>query len=189
MGAIDMTVGTLSEFVTGLDWRPAGGFESLPRPAGRSPQTIGSWRTDDPADVEVLLRPTARRIEVHGGAVSLFWLPPAIGELERLLALPDNWDSYGARAVTASAVAAGLSLLGGFMAQGVPLPAFVPTPRGGIQLEWHCGGLDVEVEADTDGRPALFVAEAGGVVMLDESPASAASLRRAAVLVRERVAR
>ena len=30
-------------------------------------------------------------------------------------------------------------------------PALVPTVRGGLQLEWHRQGVDIEVEVDPNG--------------------------------------
>jgi hypothetical protein len=32
-----------------------------------------------------------------------------------------------------------------FMMESTPTPTVVPTTRGGIQLEWHTHGLDIEI--------------------------------------------
>ncbi|HEY3241769.1 MAG TPA: hypothetical protein VGM03_00330 [Phycisphaerae bacterium] len=33
-----------------------------------------------------------------------------------------------------------------------PAPAVVPTSRGGLQLEWHTRGIDLEIEFETPHR-------------------------------------
>ena len=78
-------------------------------------------------------------------------LRPLLGTVARLVTLPENWDSYGAMAVKPLLVQYGLSLLNGLMRSRTPLPAMVPTSRGGIQLEWHCRGIDLEVTIETLG--------------------------------------
>jgi hypothetical protein len=57
-----------------------------------------------------------------------------------LLRLPDNWNGYGAKRITEAAI----STLGSFAA--------VPTAVGGITLEVHRDGLDIEIEIGPDGR-------------------------------------
>jgi len=75
------------------------------------------------------------------------WLRPATYKLARLLALPQNWDSYGARPVDRQYVEFALEkLLPAIMEDGTFFPEVVPTKRGGIQFEWHMCGIDLEVE-------------------------------------------
>ena len=57
----------------------------------------------------------------------------------RLHELKAGWDSYGAPAIAPEAVAA---------AQGFDV---VPTSAGGVQLEWHRHGCDLEIEWGPDG--------------------------------------
>jgi hypothetical protein len=75
-----------------------------------------------------------------------------LADLEGLLRLPAGWNSYRARPIAAQAVWGALQLLRYTMPLDAPKPAVVPTVRGGVQLEWHARGVDLEVEALPDGR-------------------------------------
>jgi hypothetical protein len=80
------------------------------------------------------------------------WLMPVIKVMGELLSLPENWDSYGARRISPEATAFALQLLSETMRADTPVPAVVPTSRGGVQLEWHTRGIDLEVEIKSPGR-------------------------------------
>lgn len=59
--------------------------------------------------------------------------------LDDLRALEPNWDSYGAATISEAALTTASYL------------CFVPTVNGGIQIELHAGGMDIEVEIDPEG--------------------------------------
>lgn len=80
------------------------------------------------------------------------WLVPTLQSLGEVLALPANWDSYGARRIGLSSIVSALELLCITMRPETPAPLVVPTTRGGLQLEWHTGGIDLEVEVESPGR-------------------------------------
>ena len=98
----------------------------------------------------------SRRIEldsVRGGTLVIelegdepAWFLPAVQACAELLHLPQDWNSYGARPIDPAAVASALQLLLNIMHPDTPLPLFIPTNRGGIHLEWHTHGMDLEVE-------------------------------------------
>jgi len=90
------------------------------------------------------------------------WVEPTLRTLGSLLVLPAGWDSYGARAPDPSCVLAAWRLLGAVMRDNIPAPAVVPTVCGGVQLEWHRNGADLEIEVVA---PRQFVVsfEAGAV--------------------------
>jgi len=60
-----------------------------------------------------------------------------------LLALKDGWDGYDGRAPTSAAVHAAVAIKQNL--------ALVPLSSGGVQLEAHAGGLDLEIEIGPDG--------------------------------------
>jgi hypothetical protein len=62
----------------------------------------------------------------------------------------DGWDGGKARAITDAAIAS----VRRFLTYQV---AVVPTVNGGIQLEWHAGNVDMELEFDAEGRPESLV--------------------------------
>jgi hypothetical protein len=60
--------------------------------------------------------------------------------LNELAALKDGWDSYGAPALFRTALRTADAL------------TFVPTGQGGIQIELHAGGVEVEITVTTTGK-------------------------------------
>ena len=75
------------------------------------------------------------------------WLIPTAEAVCELLALPADWDSYGALTVKPSRAVAALELLLWIMDDDSPKPSVVATSRGGVQLEWHMRSIDLEIEA------------------------------------------
>ena len=93
--------------------------------------------------------------EVDGDEPS--WLPGTLSELNELLDLPPNWNSYGARAIEPQAVVQAIQLLGAVTSEASPRPNVVPTRRGeGVQLEWHMHDIDVEVEVLPEASAEMF---------------------------------
>ena len=83
---------------------------------------------------------------------AVFSLPSEeIEKLNSLLDLDENWDSYGAHRVNVEAVFATIQVLASVLQEDTPLPTFVPTPSGNVQLEWHESGIDLEVEVHPSG--------------------------------------
>lgn len=74
------------------------------------------------------------------------WAAPTAQEFSELLRLPQGWDSYGAHAIDPRHVEAAGKVLDLLMQDNTPIPSVVPTNRGGVQLEWHRSGIDIEVE-------------------------------------------
>lgn len=70
------------------------------------------------------------------------------GTLASLSTLPDDWDGYGAATISDAALAVVRAL------------HVVPTVNGGVQIEWHANGWDVEVEVSKDGIPTGVLMEA-----------------------------
>lgn len=87
---------------------------------------------------------------------TLSWLDEAIEKLNSLLCLDENWDSYGAHRVSLEAVFAAIYVLASVLQENTPLPTFVPTPSGDVQLEWHQSGIDLEVEVNSSGNIEIF---------------------------------
>jgi len=73
-----------------------------------------------------------------------------------LTALPPNWDSYGARTIDPYLVAGTVELLHTLIGPDTPLPSIVPTSRGGVQLEWHCNEVDLEINVSSPIRRKVF---------------------------------
>ena len=131
-GLNDAAWGKSGVYPLALDWdRPPRGRvfrRSVEVPEGRG-RLIVEWKEEEPA-----------------------WVEPTLNALAISLALPTNWDSYGARRVDLKAVAsAGLALCLVMRSDTTP-PTVVPTPEGGVQLEWHAQGIDLEIDFSPTGR-------------------------------------
>jgi len=87
------------------------------------------------------------------------WAEPAISSIIELLSLPANWNSYDAPRLVPSTGIAAIRFLADVMRNAMPLPAFVPTSRGGVQLEWHFERGDVEVNFDPAGSATVFASD------------------------------
>lgn len=79
-------------------------------------------------------------------------LAPVVREVSSLGELRPNWNSYGAPAIDPAIARAAVEFMVEHLSPNIPLPAVVPTSRGGIQLEWHCNDADLEVDFQTPVR-------------------------------------
>jgi hypothetical protein len=115
--------------------RPVG--RSLPVPAVTSQESFRRIRVVSPKGDYALI------VELAGPEPT--WFRPTLEIFADLLGLPDDWNSYGAQPVTRAAVATAVKLLAEVLASDALPPQVVPTSAGGVQLEWHEGGVDLEV--------------------------------------------
>lgn len=93
-------------------------------------------------------------IEIPEGAPD--WLLPTVQAMGHLLTLESGWDSYGAARIHPENVEAALRLLLNVMKEATPAPSVVPTSSGGVQLEWHVSGVDLEIETLSAQRFSVF---------------------------------
>lgn len=94
------------------------------------------------------------------------WFNPILDDICQLGELPANWNTYGAQQIDPQTAAYSITLLGSVLSHVDPLPSIVPTSRGGILIEWHIGGVDLEVDVrspsslhvafEADGREEEF---------------------------------
>ena len=59
--------------------------------------------------------------------------------------LPPNWNTYGARPVDRAVALAAARLLQDVVSPDSPCAEVIPTTTGGVQIEWHVHGIDLEV--------------------------------------------
>jgi hypothetical protein len=89
---------------------------------------VGYWLADQPSVAD------ASRPVSEG---------PPKDRWEALKALPKDWDSYGAEPLDAATVDKARAFLAA--------ASVGPTVMGGVQIEWHIHGLDIEIEFLPDG--------------------------------------
>jgi hypothetical protein len=82
--------------------------------------------------------------------------------LIELLELPGGWNSYKASPIRKENVTFAVELLGRLMRIDTPAPNVVPRVRGGVQLEWHTRGVNLEIAIDSPGDVNFFVEDIQG---------------------------
>jgi len=105
----------------------------------------------EPASSSLTSRTAAPVVTMKVGYAAA-WFRDAIDRLEDLASLAPGWDSYGAKSVAADMALAAVKFLAAVAAAApsVHEPSIVPLSDGGIQVEWHRGGIDLEVEFSDD---------------------------------------
>lgn len=95
--------------------------------------------------------------------VGLGWASQGREELlvqfERIAALEPNWDSYEAKEIDSAALRAAQAFAEQALTLPLTMPAVVPVPDGGVQLEWSAGSVDLELEFEPGGNLAVFVCD------------------------------
>ncbi len=97
-----------------------------------------------------------RRVLTVGNAVFVFtvadsnWLEPTLDRIDNLLTL--NVEETAGRNVAPNpdSVTQALTFLARGLPSGAAAPSLAPLNDGGLQVEWHRGGLDVEVTFSPD---------------------------------------
>lgn len=77
--------------------------------------------------------------------------------IDALMSLDAGWDSYGGYPVQPRAALHAVQLLAAILENDVPPPSVVPTVTGGLQLEWHDSGADLEMEVRVDRSVEVFL--------------------------------
>ena len=92
------------------------------------------------------------------------WFPGTLRKFVQLLDLPPDWDGYGARPVDPAVVKGALRLLLELVPTAASVPNVVPSPSGGVQVEWHERGADIELEFKVDATASFFMETDNGEV-------------------------
>lgn len=83
------------------------------------------------------------------------WFDPLMQGFIDLLTLPPDWNSYGSGQINPKLVHEAMNFVAGLLGAGSPPPRVVPLSSGGLQVEWHRKGIDLEVVFDRDAQPAF----------------------------------
>lgn len=85
------------------------------------------------------------------------WRKTVTNELVELLKLRPGWDGHNSGPISLGVAAFTLSILNSVMRSHTPSPAIVPVQGGSVQLEWHRGGVDIELIIYRPGDTELSV--------------------------------
>jgi hypothetical protein len=88
------------------------------------------------------------------------WQPFAARRLNEIIRLPVGWDGHQGKPVNATIASYSYNLLEALLTMpAVPMPSITPLSYGGLVLEWHRRGWDVEIEIDAPASHHLFAHE------------------------------
>lgn len=85
------------------------------------------------------------------------WFDDAVRRLTSFLTIHRDADLHRTRRVTDRAVTRAYRILQALSSDTLPRPALIPTLRGGVQIEWHTRGVDVEIEIAPSGHTIVDV--------------------------------
>jgi hypothetical protein len=91
-------------------------------------------------------------------------------QLNRLGLLRRGWDGAAAAAVTDRALVEAATILASVVGERTLLPQIFPLVDGGVQIEWHAGGDNIEVEVEGDGSIAIFAGRTSEDPLLEGIP-------------------
>ncbi len=74
------------------------------------------------------------------------WRDMVVSRLNDLVALERGWDGYGGGPVSFENANFALRMLEASCGIEAPAPQIVPGAAGDLQVEWHIGGTDVELD-------------------------------------------
>ena len=106
-------------------------------------------------------------VVVEGSRAVPNWIVDVFGRMMSFMDLKANWDSYGAPPIDRAVAPYGLELLLTVSLPDTPQPSVVPLSSGGVQFEWHCRGIDLEIEIPGPGRYAVLYTRDGEDVELE----------------------
>lgn len=88
-----------------------------------------------PVEDEAVARGWLRDVLARDGAPIPGWVRPLIAAFNEISSLPDDWDTYGAKAVKVERIEESFSVLRLVMQPNSPAPSVVPLSDGGVQFE------------------------------------------------------
>ena len=83
------------------------------------------------------------------------WLVSTSDRINELVRLPLGWDGHDGRPVNFDVADFAVQFLLQTLEPDGPAPLVVPLSYGGLQLEWHEQGIDLEIEVEAPNR--IFV--------------------------------
>jgi hypothetical protein len=73
------------------------------------------------------------------------WIRSIVNRIDYLLTLSEGWDGPGSGALDFECAMEAISFMLSTAAHETPAPQLIPTSDSGVQIEWHMGGIDLEV--------------------------------------------
>ncbi len=87
------------------------------------------------------------------------WFPRLVDQLNDVLSLDDGWAGPGSLAPNEHSALSALRSLRGLADPYLRPPQLVPTVDGGVQIEWHTNGVDLELCFGSAGEVDVYIAD------------------------------
>ena len=131
-------------------WGILGAWQAATLPTPRSQRRL----LTDPIVVRLSL--SRCEVVVYVPRPEPTWFYPVLDRLQHLSQLAENWDSYGGQAPSDEAVYTAREVLSQILRDQSSAPALVPLSEGGVQIEWHGDGEELEVRIGATGEISAF---------------------------------
>ena len=89
-------------------------------------------------------------------ATSPAWVVEFTKKIDQILRLGDGWDGEGSKSPSLNSVMEALEFLFSSLSHDTLAPQVIPTSEGGLQLEWHTKGIDLEITFSPDRRASFL---------------------------------
>jgi hypothetical protein len=147
-------------------WFPA---STLPDALARSAVVPSRVDPVGPASTRVVIRKCGQEIAgIHASGVMPRAFAKSVEAVLDLLTLPAGWNSYSAEPVAQHTAIRAIRLLAELLGPDTPQGAVVPTVRGGIQLEWHTKGVNIEVYVESPDEVSFFAEDVAAGETVEE---------------------
>lgn len=90
------------------------------------------------------------------------WIRSVAQRVRYLRGLRKGWDGHLSAPIQADILSFALSILDSSMRPFTPAPFIAPVSGGGLQIEWHEGGVDIELYIPQPLRAELYVEYSDG---------------------------
>lgn len=143
-------------------------FSTLRRTFERRASRISSgpaWATSSSAPV----RPAEAQVEPQWN-LTPFARDRLLENAQQILSflqLESAWDGRRGNPLSIEAAGVAVQILLDVVSIERPSPQLIPLPSGGIQIEWHVAGNDLEIEIDSKGEIHILAITAADETVID----------------------
>ncbi len=159
--------------------RTTGSSTAASDPGALSFRGESAWAPTVQNHANVIIRIGNRSMLLRGASPNVLlpaWVKSVLEAIVPLFRLERNWDSYGAVPVDPKIVKSALEILLSVTDYDSPAPSVVPTVSGGLQFEWHIGGIDLEIVVSGPGDSRFIFEDRSDHEIEGELPAEASRL-------------
>ena len=105
------------------------------------------------------------------------WFEYVVQRLVSLAYLPPDWNGEGSLPVSRDVLSRSLVLLAAIAPADTPIPSIVPATDGGIQIDWHESGLDIEISLPANEDATYFAEDLQSGDVWEDVPVDPNDLR------------